>query len=77
MSEKIVYDECGGCGHFHLPSFSGDCRDNDNRFSAEDLDLMHGEGGWDYVELEEQMRDHQDHMTALFGEDEAPNYFDP
>ena len=40
----IVFYECGGCGHFHPAAFSGDCRDDANRYSTEDLPE-----GWEEV----------------------------
>ena len=27
-------EECGQCGHFHLSTFAGDCRSDDDRFVA-------------------------------------------
>jgi hypothetical protein len=37
MSRAQVFYQCGGCGAFHPASFTGDCRDDFNRFNAEDL----------------------------------------
>ncbi len=31
------YHECGSCGDYHRASFTGDCRDDVNRFSHERL----------------------------------------
>lgn len=36
MSPKTFY-QCGCCDQFHPWNFTGDCRDDANRFSAEDL----------------------------------------
>ncbi|RWE37431.1 hypothetical protein [Mesorhizobium sp.] len=53
---KIQYVECGCCGHFHLPEFFGDCRDNANRFNHMQLDEKHGSKGWDYLSEEDQLQ---------------------
>ncbi len=41
-----VFVECGCCGAFHNIAYSGDCRNDDERFNIEDLDEMYGEDGW-------------------------------
>jgi hypothetical protein len=38
--------ECGCCGHMHPINFGGDCRDDDNRFTLDQLDELYGEQGW-------------------------------
>ncbi|MFP3637748.1 hypothetical protein [Paraburkholderia sp. SIMBA_054] len=38
--------DCGCCNHFHPPGFDGDCRDGNNRLSADQLDAQYGPGGW-------------------------------
>jgi hypothetical protein len=40
------YTSCGCCEHYHPIAFAGDCRDDANRFSAQDLDDKHGPEGW-------------------------------
>lgn len=40
---------CGCCEHYHSVSFYGDCRDDTNRFTADDLDRLFP--GWDEVEI--------------------------
>ena len=52
---KPLYLECGYCGHFHRAGYSGDCRDNANRFSGNALDAQHGENQWVCVDEETQM----------------------
>ena len=42
MIGKPHYYECGICGHLHPWSFNGDCRDDANRFTFEQLDATHG-----------------------------------
>lgn len=51
------YIECGCCGHFHEPEYYGECRDDDHRFTWDELDARHGENGWDYKDIEEQMQE--------------------
>lgn len=52
---KVQYIECGCCGHFHTPQFQGDCRNDSNRFTADQLDTKHGANGWDFLDIEAQM----------------------
>lgn len=40
MSLNIEYHECGCCGHYHEAGFTGECRNDKERFSYEDLDTM-------------------------------------
>ena len=40
------YYECGTCGHFHKPGYLDDCRNDLERFSANELDDYHGENLW-------------------------------
>jgi hypothetical protein len=37
-----VYYDCGICGHFHPIAWNGDCRDDANRFTHDDLETKHG-----------------------------------
>lgn len=39
--------DCGICGHYHPIGWNGDCRDDDNRFTANDLDEKYGENEWE------------------------------
>ena len=32
-----TYKECESCGEYHLESFFGDCKDNENRFTLDDI----------------------------------------
>ena len=47
---KPKFYECGGCGHCHPFGFSGDCRDDKNRFTHAELDEKYGSGGWEEYE---------------------------
>lgn len=52
---KPHFVECGCCGHFHRPEYRGDCRADSERYTAELLDQRHGEDGWTYDSVEDQM----------------------
>lgn len=55
MSDHL-YVECGCCGSYHKPGFTGDCRDDANRFTPEQMEAEHGPDVWDRVlDLETQM----------------------
>lgn len=45
--------ECGCCGMLHPVNFGGDCRDDDNRFAADQLDAKYGSHGWEEIYNEE------------------------
>jgi hypothetical protein len=49
MSRARVFYQCGCCGAFHPASFTGDCRDDFNRFNAEDLP-----DGWEEVSQDDE-----------------------
>ena len=53
--KKPVFVECGCCGHFHRAEWRGDCRDDAERFTADQLDARFGENGWGYESIEDQM----------------------
>ncbi len=46
------YYTCGICDHYHLTGFAGDCRDDSERFTADQLEAMHGPDILDTVEGE-------------------------
>jgi hypothetical protein len=50
--ETPVFVECGCCDHWHRPEFTGDCRDDAERFSTSDLEDRYGEA-LEGVELKE------------------------
>jgi hypothetical protein len=43
--------ECGICGHYHPAAWDGDCRQDDARFAAGELDERYGVDGWDEVSM--------------------------
>lgn len=58
MKKLIQVTECGSCGHYHLEDLTGnlfldDCRNDKNRFTADDLDKKFGADGWVEVEQNE------------------------
>ncbi len=44
------YYECTICGHFHPLEWNGDCRDDVNRFTEEQLEEKHGQN-WEPVPM--------------------------
>lgn len=48
---------CGGCEHWHPFGWTGDCRDNGQRFTTDKLDTLYpdknGDGWPDWVEVDE------------------------
>lgn len=49
---QAAYVACGSCGHYHRAGFRGDCRDDSERFTADDLEALHGPDALDYAEGE-------------------------
>jgi len=49
-----VFVECGCCGSLHPKNFCGECRDDDNRFNADQLDEKYGAGGWEEIPLDDE-----------------------
>ena len=43
--------ECGICGHMHPINWNGDCRDDANRFTYDELDAKYGEDNWQEVDM--------------------------
>ena len=50
-----VFRECGCCGMFHPIDFEGDCRDDNNRFSLDELP-----DDYEIYSLEAQIEDDKD-----------------
>lgn len=48
MAQQRYYYECGICDCLHPCGFTGDCRDDGNRFALDELDE---EYGWDNVNI--------------------------
>ena len=50
MTQEIF--RCGCCDHYHRTGFYGDCRDDSERFTLEDLTAKFGaeDKGWTEVE---------------------------
>lgn len=47
----MKYLECGCCGHYHRENYYGDCRNDDERFTLDDLEDM-GVAEDDIIDLE-------------------------
>lgn len=63
MNEPIpIFLDCGSCGCYHREDFRGDCRQDDERFTAGELDEMYGPAGWDWS-------DHADDWEGVPGRD--------
>lgn len=44
MANPLAFEECGCCGDYHRPGYTGDCRDNSERFSLDRLEALGKEG---------------------------------
>lgn len=48
MSKQSVicapYYLCGICEHYHPAAWDGDCREDQNRYTEDELDRKHGSG---------------------------------
>lgn len=49
LTENAQFVRCGTCDHIHLVSFEGDCRDNSNRFTDDELETVYGSSYHDRV----------------------------
>lgn len=48
--EMPKYYRCGICECYHPADFNGDCRDDGNRFTADEIDAKHGDD-WEEVPM--------------------------
>lgn len=48
--------ECGCCEHFHHEDYEGECRNNDERLTAAQLDSHFGSSGWQVADSAEYVR---------------------
>ncbi len=39
---KYLFVECGCCGGYHAPDYTGDCRDDAHRYTPEQMEAWHG-----------------------------------
>jgi hypothetical protein len=49
----FYFYECGICDCLHPAKFEGDCRDDNNRFNADQLDQKYGPENWTAVPMSE------------------------
>lgn len=54
---EAVYYQCGICGCLHPWEWNGDCRENANRFTLDQLEDMYGDDYWhlDIRSMEERI----------------------
>lgn len=45
----LKFYRCGICECFHSLAWDGDCREDANRFAADEIDAAHGARGWEEV----------------------------
>lgn len=45
--QPLRFYECGCCEYLHPVAWDGDCRDDANRFSLDQLDDKYGYDGWE------------------------------
>lgn len=50
-----IYYECGICGCWHPWDWNGDCRDDKNRFTADEIDTKHGPFGWEARSMDDRV----------------------
>jgi hypothetical protein len=67
---KTLYVECGCCGYYHAPEFTGDCRDDKNRFSADQIEAMYGDTVWDSVWTIEDQEDAEGQDRESYSDDQ-------
>ncbi len=51
MKQIPQFYECGICSHWHNVEWDGDCREDDVRFTINDIDDKYGPYGWEEVEM--------------------------
>lgn len=81
MAKEIVagrYFECGCCGHYHPEGWYGDCRDDDHRFMASELEDENCNplSGVILVDLEEETESDNDCHCDNCGKKIPPEEFD-
>lgn len=54
MSKPVYYD-CEICGHYHPWEWNGDCRDNANRFTCNEIDAKHRREGYEIRTMDERV----------------------
>ncbi len=55
LMNQPVYYECGICDHFHPWHWDGDCRDDANRLTYDQLDERHGQDGYELRSMDERV----------------------
>ncbi len=53
--KKKIYVECGSCGMYHLEDYYGDCRNNKQRFTFDQVFDEEEKGTAEIITLEDQL----------------------
>lgn len=53
MTNLPEFFRCGCCDHFHSVNFWGDCRQDDQRFTEDDLEEKYGKEHEGWLEVEQ------------------------
>lgn len=53
VMNKPQYFECGICSSWHRADWWGDCRDDRERLTVDDINARHGDLGWEEVDQED------------------------
>jgi hypothetical protein len=61
----LKFYECGICGHCHPLTWDGDCRDDSNRFTNQELDDKYGVNGWEEVPMSGSEEDAESEITPV------------
>lgn len=51
MNRIAKFYECGICNSYHPAIWDGDCREDENRFSIDQIDALYGPYGWEEVPM--------------------------
>ena len=54
MSKPKFY-ACEICGHSHPWNWNGDCRENESRFTDDELDAKYGQDGYELATMTERV----------------------
>lgn len=65
MKRKPLYYDCGICGHFHPWDWRGDCREDANRLTYDQLDEKHGIDGFEIRSMADRVE--ADAYESAFG----------
>ena len=52
--------ECGCCGFYHKEGYEGDCRNDNERYTLEEIEFFSATDDIEVVSLEEQLEEEED-----------------